>query len=151
MSILAKLRELGLELPAVAQPVGAYVPAVRVGQLVFTSGQLPLTGGTLRYAGKVGKDLSETEGYQAAEICALNALAAAADVAGGADKLLRVIKVTGFINCEAGFSRQANVLNGASDLLGKLFDTDHARSAVGVPALPLNAALEVEMILAVAD
>lgn len=149
MSILAKLQELGLELPAVAQPVGAYVPAVRFGELIFTSGQLPLVGGSLRYAGKVGKDISEAEGYQAAGICALNGLAAAASVAGGVDKLLRVIKVTGFINCDASFSRQANVLNGASDLLGKLFDADHARSAVGVAALPINAALEVEMVLAV--
>jgi len=149
MSILAKLQELGLELPAVAQPVGAYVPAVRFGELIFTSGQLPLVGGSLRFTGKVGKDISEAEGYQAAGICALNGLAAAASVAGGVDKLLRVIKVTGFINCDASFSRQANVLNGASDLLGKLFDADHARSAVGVAALPLNAALEVEMVLAV--
>ncbi len=149
MSILAKLQELGLELPAVAQPVGAYVPAVRFGELIFTSGQLPLVGGSLRYAGKVGKDISEAEGYQAAGICALNGLAAAASVAGGLDNILRVIKVTGFINCDASFSRQANVLNGASDLLGKLFDADHARSAVGVAALPLNAALEVEMVLAV--
>ena len=151
MSILAKLQELGLELPAVAQPVGAYVPAVRFGELIFASGQLPLAGGTLRYAGKVGSDLSETDGYQAARICVLNGLAAAASVAGGLDKLARVIKVTGFINCDAGFSRQANVLNGASDLLGKLFEADHARSAVGVAALPLNAALEVEMIVAVRD
>ncbi|MBS3885432.1 MAG: RidA family protein [Dethiobacter sp.] len=149
MSILAKLQELGLELPAVAQPVGAYVPAVRFGELIFTSGQLPLVGGSLRFTGKVGKDISEAEGYQAAGICALNGLAAAASVAGGVDKLLRVIKVTGFINCDASFSRQANVLNGASDLLGKLFDADHARSAVGVAALPINAALEVEMVLAV--
>ncbi|MBS4007310.1 MAG: RidA family protein [Clostridium sp.] len=151
MSILVKLRELGLELPPVAQPVGAYVPAVRFGQLIFTSGQLPLSGGSLRYVGKVGKELTEAEGYQAAGICALNGLAAAAGVAGGVDNLLRVIKVTGFINCDAGFTRQANVLNGASDLLGKLFDTDHARSAVGVAELPLNAALEVEMILAVRE
>lgn len=151
MSILAKLQELGLELPAVAQPVGAYVPAVRFGELIFTSGQLPLAEGTLRYAGKVGSDLNETDGYQAARICVLNGLAAAASVAGGLDKLARVIKVTGFINCDAGFSRQANVLNGASDLLGKLFEADHARSAVGVASLPLNAALEVEMIVAVRD
>jgi len=151
MSVLAKLQELGLELPAVAQPVGAYVPAVRFGEMIFTSGQLPLVGGSLRYAGKVGKDLSETDGYEAARICVLNGLAAAASVSGGLDNILRVIKVTGFINCEAGFSRQANVLNGASDLLGKLFDADHARSAVGVAALPLNAALEVEMIVAVRE
>lgn len=149
MSILTKLQELGLELPAVARPVGAYVPAVRFGELVFTSGQLPLAGGILRYSGKVGQDLSEEDGCQAAKICVLNGLAAAASVAGGPDKLRQVLKVTGFINCDASFSRQANVLNGASDLLGKLFDTDHARSAVGVAALPLNAALEVEMILAV--
>jgi len=151
MSVLAKLQELGLELPAVAQPVGAYVPAVRFGEMIFTSGQLPLVGGSLCYAGKVGKDLSETDGYEAARICVLNGLAAAASVSGGLDNILRVIKVTGFINCDVDFSRQANVLNGASDLLGKLFDADHARSAVGVAALPLNAALEVEMIVAVRE
>jgi enamine deaminase RidA (YjgF/YER057c/UK114 family) len=151
MKLTEKLQELGLELPEVAAPVGAYVPAVRTGQFVYTSGQLPLVGGTLRYLGKVGQDVNEDDAYQAAQICALNGLAAAAGAAGGADKLVRIIKVTGFVNCGPEFTTQAKVLNGASDLLGKLFSAGHARSAVGVAALPLNAAVEVEMIVEVTD
>lgn len=151
MSVENVLRELGLELPDVAQPVGAYVPSVRTGRFVFTSGQLPLVGGSLRYSGKVGVDVSEDDAYQAARICVLNALAAAAAAAGGADKLQRIVKVTGFVNCGPDFTRQANVLNGASELLGKLFTEGHARSAVGVSALPLNAAVELELVAEVTE
>lgn len=151
MTVSERLREMGWTLPEVAVPVGAYVPAIRTGNYVFTSGQLPVAGGSLSYTGKVGRDISAEEGYQAARLCALNALAAAASAAGGADKIARVIKLTGFINSAADFTEQAKVLNGASDLLGKLFDSGHARSAVGVYALPLDAAVEVEMIAELTD
>lgn len=151
MGIMEKLQEMGLTLPEVAAPVGAYVPAVREGRLIFTSGQLPMVGGSLRYQGKVGVDVTEEDAYQAARICALNGLAAAASFAGGADKLLRVVKVTGFVNSAQDFTVHAKVLNGASDLLGSIFTVGHARSAVGVASLPLNAAVEVEMILEVTE
>lgn len=151
MGIMEKLQEMGLTLPEVATPVGAYVPAVRAGRLIFTSGQLPMVGGTLRYQGKVGVDVTEEDAYQAARICALNGLAAAANLAGGADKLLRVVKVTGFVNSAQDFTVHAKVLNGASEILGKIFTVGHARSAVGVASLPLNAVVEVEMILEVTE
>ena len=151
MGMMEKLQEMGLTLPEVATPVGAYVPAVRAGRLIFTSGQLPMVGGTLRYQGKVGVDVTEEDAYQAARICALNGLAAAANLAGGADKLLRVVKVTGFVNSAQDFTVHAKVLNGASEILGKIFTVGHARSAVGVASLPLNAVVEVEMILEVTE
>jgi enamine deaminase RidA (YjgF/YER057c/UK114 family) len=147
MKIAEKLRELGYELPEVAAPVGAYVPAVRTGSLVYTSGQLPLVQGALRYAGRVGEHVSEEDAYTAARICALNALAAAAEAAGGLDGIARVVKVTGFVNCGPDYTAHAKVINGASDLLGKLFTDGHARAAIGVSSLPLNAAVEVEMIM----
>lgn len=151
MKLSEKLRELGIELPEVAKPVGAYVPSVRSGQFVYTSGQLPLVGGSLRYTGKVGQDVSEEDGYLGAQICALNGLAAAADAAGGVDNLLRIVKVTGFVNCGPDYTAHAKVINGASELLGKLFTTGHARAAVGVASLPLNAAVEVEMVVEVTE
>jgi enamine deaminase RidA (YjgF/YER057c/UK114 family) len=151
MGLLDKLREIGLELPEVAVPVGAYVPAVRIGQFVYTSGQLPMAEGKLSYTGKVGEDLSEEAAYKGAQLCALNALAAAVGAAGGADKLVRVIKVTGFVNCGPAFTNHAKVINGASDFLGKLFNEGHARAAVGVASLPLNAAVEVEIIVEVTE
>ena len=151
MSIMEKLQEMGLTLPEVAAPVGAYIPAVQQGRLIFTSGQLPLVGGSLRYQGKVGVDVTEEDAYQAARICALNGLAAAASLAGGVEKLLRVVKVTGFVNSAQDFTVHAKVLNGASDLLGSIFTVGHARSAVGVASLPLNAAVEVEMILEITE
>ncbi|EEG78277.1 RidA family protein [Dethiobacter alkaliphilus] len=151
MNLKEKLQELNLTLPEVASPVGAYLPAVRSGSYIYTSGQLPLVGGSLRFKGKVGTDVSEEEAYEAARICALNALAAAASAAGGADKILRVLKVTGYVNCYPDFTTQAKVLNGASDLLGKLFSDGHARAAVGAIALPLDTPVEVEMILEITE
>ena len=151
MGMMEKLQEMGLTLPEVATPVGAYVPAVREGRLIFTSGQLPMVGGSLCYQGKVGVDVTEEDAYQAARICALNGLAAAANLAGGADKLLRVVKVTGFVNSSQDFTVHAKVLNGASEILGRIFTVGHARSAVGVASLPLNAVVEVEMILEVTE
>lgn len=146
MHIEEKLESMGLTLPGVAAPVGAYVPAVQAGNFVYTSGQLPLAGGQLRFIGKVGRDVSEEEGYEAAKICILNALAALKNELGTLDRVERVVKVTGFVNSTEDFYAHAKVVNGASDLLGKLFDKGHARAAVGVAALPLNAAVEIELI-----
>ena len=144
----ARLRELGLELPAVAEPAGAYLPATRAGNLIFTAGQLPLEAGELRTTGKVGDAVSEEEAYRAARLCALNALAAAATEAGGLDRIHRVVKVTGFVASAPGFNAQPQVLNGASDLIGQIFGEAglHARSAVGVAELPLDAPVEVEIV-----
>ncbi|MDW7651986.1 MAG: RidA family protein [Bacillota bacterium] len=142
---------MGLTLPAVAAPVGAYVPAVRTGRYIYTSGQLPLVGGSLRYKGKVGLDLTPEEGYEAARICALNALAAAASVVDDTEQIVRVVKVNGFVNTAPDFTAHAGVINGASELLGKIFMDGHARAAVGMASLPLDAAVELEMILEVTE
>lgn len=147
-----RLRELGLELPEVPTPAGSYVPATRAGDLVFTAGQVPLDRGELRKTGKVGDGVSLEEARDAARLCALNALSAAASVAGGLDNIARVVKVTGFVASAANFNRQPEVLNGASDFLGEVFGDDglHARSAVGVAELPLDAPVEVEIIVELA-
>lgn len=155
-----RLRELGLELPAVAAPVAAYVPAVRDGDVVFTSGQLPFVDGELPHKGLVGpraNDVSPDEAKELARIAVLNALAAAADVAGGIDQIERVIKLTGFVaSADHGalgerFTGQPGVINGASELLGEIFGEagQHARSAVGVAALPLDAPVELELTVRV--
>ncbi len=147
-----RLRELGLELPAVPTPAGAYVPATRAGHLVFTAGQLPFQDGELYKTGKVGAEVSPEEAYEAARLCVLNALAAAAAEAGGLGGIDRIVKVTGFVASAPGFNGQPGVLNGASELLGEVFGEVglHARSAVGVAELPLDAPVEVE-ILVVSD
>jgi enamine deaminase RidA (YjgF/YER057c/UK114 family) len=144
----ARLRQLGLELPAVPEPAGAYVPATRAGSLVFTAGQLPFERGALRKTGKVGAAVSADEAHTAARLCALNALAAAAAAAGGLDRIGRVVKVTGFVASAAGFNAQPQVINGASELIGEVFGEAglHARSAVGVAELPLDAPVEVELV-----
>jgi enamine deaminase RidA (YjgF/YER057c/UK114 family) len=144
----ARLRELGLELPAVPEPGGAYVPATRTGTLIFTAGQLPLENGKLHTTGKVGDAVPVEEAYEAARLCALNALAAAAAEAGGLNRIRRVVKVTGFVASAAGFNAQPQVINGASELIGEVFGEAglHARSAVGVAELPLNSPVEVELI-----
>ena len=146
-----KLAELGLELPPVATPLGSYRPAVLDGDLVFTSGQLPMKDGQLQATGLVGAECSPEDAQAAARTCALNALAAAAEVAGGVDKLVRVVKVTGFVASIPQFTGQAAVLNGASELFGEVFGEAglHARSAVGVAALPANAPVEVEVVFRV--
>jgi len=143
-----RLAELGLTLPPVAVPVAAYVPAVRAGDLVYTSGQLPTVDGKLPAAGKVGDEVSATDAAGLARTCALNALAAAASAAGGLDQIRRIVKVTGFVASAPGFSGQPQVINGASELFIEVFGEDgkHARSAVGVAELPLNAPVEVELI-----
>lgn len=146
--IEARLAELGISLPPVAKPVAAYVPAVRAGRFVYTSGQLPMVDGKLAYQGKLGADLSVEDGYQAARICALNALAAVQAVAGSLDRVERIVKVVGFVASAPGFNDQPKVVNGASELLGEIFGEAgrHARSAVACNELPLNAAVEVELV-----
>jgi enamine deaminase RidA (YjgF/YER057c/UK114 family) len=146
-----RLAELGVSLPAVAAPLAAYVPAVRTGNLVYTSGQLPLAGGELIRTGKVGAEVSPEDAKAAARTCALNALAAI-DALVGIDSVVRVVKVVGFVASSPGFSGQPGVVNGASEFLGEVFGEagSHARSAVGVSELPLDAPVEVELIVEVA-
>jgi enamine deaminase RidA (YjgF/YER057c/UK114 family) len=146
----ARLKELGIELPVVVQPLGSYVPVVRSGNLVYTSGQLPMQDGTLVQSGKVGVEVAPERGKELARVCALNALAAI-DSLVGIDSVTKVVKVVGFVASAAGFNGQPGVLNGASDLLAEVFGDAgvHARSAVGVAELPLNAPVEVELVVEV--
>ncbi len=150
-NITARLVELGVTLPAVASPLAAYVPAVRTGNLVYTSGQLPLEGGKPTHFGKVGAEVSPEDGKSAARTCALNGLAAI-DALVGLDSVVRVVKVVGFVASAPGFTGQPGVVNGASELLGQVFGDAgaHARSAVGVASLPLDVPVEVELIVEVA-
>ncbi len=143
-----RLAALGLTLPPVPAPVAAYVPAVRTGGFVYTSGQLPTVDGKLPAVGKVGAEVSAADAAELARTCALNAIAAAAAAAGGLAAISRIVKVTGFVASAPGFSGQPQVVNGASELLLEVFGEDgrHARSAVGVAELPLNAPVEVELI-----
>lgn len=152
MSPRARLAELGIELPEVAAPVAAYVPAVRSGRLVFTSGQLPFVKGTLAATGKVGGDVSPEEAKDHARTCALNALAAV-DALVGLDAVVRVVKLVGFVASAEGFTGQPAVVNGASELLGEVFGEAgrHARSAVGVTELPLGAPVEVELVVEIGE
>ncbi len=149
-SVKARLAELGLELPVVVQPLGSYVPVVRSGNLVYTSGQLPMRDGTLVQSGKVGVEVTPEQGKELARICALNGLAAV-DSLVGIDAVTKVVKVVGFVASAAGFNGQPGVVNGASDLLADVFGEAgvHARSAVGVAELPLDAPVEVELIVEV--
>jgi enamine deaminase RidA (YjgF/YER057c/UK114 family) len=145
-----RLAELGLALPEVVPPVAAYVPAVRNGSLVWTSGQLPMAGGKLLGEGLVGSAVTAEDAKEMAKTCALNALAAVASVA-DLDDVVRVVKVVGFVASADGFYGQPGVVNGASELLGEVFGEAgrHARSAVGVAVLPLNAPVEVEVVVEV--
>ncbi|MEY4436590.1 MAG: hypothetical protein RL100_54 [Actinomycetota bacterium] len=146
--IEARLTELGFPLPAVAKPVAAYVPSVVTGNLCYTSGQLPFVDGALPKAGKVGRDLSAEEAKDLARLCALNALAALKLSIGDLDRVTRIVKVVGFVSVVPEFTAIPGVINGASEFLGEVFGDAgvHARSAVGVPALPLDSAVEVELI-----
>lgn len=150
MTASARLAELGLELPLVVPPLGSYVPAVRAGSLVYTSGQLPMRDGKLVRSGKVGADLTPEQGNELARICALNAVAAI-DALVGIDSVTKVVKVVGFVASAAGFNAQPGVVNGASDLLADIFGDAgvHARSAVGVAELPLDAPVEIELVVEV--
>jgi enamine deaminase RidA (YjgF/YER057c/UK114 family) len=149
MSVKEKISSLGLSLPTAAAPVAAYVPAVKTGNLVFTAGQLPVVDGKLLKEGKVGRDVTVEEAKELAQICALNALAAISLVA-DLDQIERVVRVGGFVNCAPGFTAIPGVINGASEFLIKIFgdiNGKHARTAVGVAELPLNAPVEVEVIV----
>jgi len=149
-SALARLAELGLELPHVTAPMAAYVPAVRTGSLVYTSGQVPVRDGKLAATGKVGAEISADDGAGLARTCALNALAAVHALV-GLDSVVRVVKVLGFVASAPDFTGQPGVINGASELLRDVFGDPgaHARSAVGVAVLPLDAPVEVELIVEV--
>jgi enamine deaminase RidA (YjgF/YER057c/UK114 family) len=146
-----RLAELGLSVPEVATPVASYVPAVRSGSFVYTSGQLPVRAGELIAAGKVGRAVSPEEATSCARQCALNAIAAVKGEIGDLDAVRRVVKVVCFVSSVPEFTGQPQVANGASDLLGKAFGDSgvHARSAVGVSVLPLDAPVEVEIIVEV--
>ncbi|MEI3867423.1 RidA family protein [Microbacterium sp. CCNWLW134] len=155
MSVSQRLAELGIELPSVVPPVAAYIPAKVHGDLVYTAGQLPMVSGALPETGKVGEGdglvtPDAAAGY--ARQCALNAVAAAAAAAGGVDRLAGVLKVTGFVASVPAFTGQPGVINGASTVLGEIFGDAgrHARSAVGVPVLPLDAPVEVEVVFTLA-
>ncbi|MFE9325973.1 MULTISPECIES: RidA family protein [Nocardia] len=141
------LAQLGLTLPPVVAPVAAYIPAIRTGSLVYTSGQLPFVDGQLSATGKVGAEVSLEQAKEAAKFCALNAIAAVHDLV-GLDAVVRIVKVVGFVASAPGFTDQPQVVNGASELLGAVFGDAgvHARSAVGVAELPRNTPVEVELI-----
>jgi enamine deaminase RidA (YjgF/YER057c/UK114 family) len=150
VSASARLAQLGVALPETVAPLASYVPAMRTGDLVYTSGQLPMENGRLARTGKVGAEVSPEDGKALARVCALNALAAV-DSLVGIDAVTRVVKVVGFVASAPGFNGQPSVVNGASDLLAEVFGEKgaHARSAVGVAELPLNAPVEVELIVEV--
>lgn len=146
-----RLSDLGLSLPAVAQPLAAYVPAVRFADLVYTAGQLPLVDGTVQAVGKVGAEVSVDDAVRCAEIAALNGLAAVADLTGDLDVITRIVRVTVYVASASGFTEQPLIANGASRLLGDIFGDAgrHARSAVGVAVLPLDAPVEVDLVVGV--
>jgi enamine deaminase RidA (YjgF/YER057c/UK114 family) len=150
MTALDRLAALGLELPAASAPAAKYVPAVITGKMLYTSGQLPLQGGKLTSIGLLGREVSIEEGQEAAKWCAMNVLAQANKAAGGLDKIKRVVKITVFVASTPDFTQQHIVANGGSELLVAVLGNDvgpHARSAVGMASLPLNAPVEIEAIL----
>jgi len=153
VNVEEKIAAMGLELPPPARPVGSYVPAVRTGALIYTSGQLPTVGGEPRYRGKVGQTVTLEQAQDAARLCALNALGALRAELGDLDRIRRIVKVTGFVNCGPDFTDHAAVLNGASNFLqDALGDAGrHARAAVGCVSLPLGCPVEVELIAEVAE
>jgi enamine deaminase RidA (YjgF/YER057c/UK114 family) len=144
----AKLAELGLTLPVMPAPIGSYIPGTRVGNLIMTSGQLPFVEGKLSAVGKVGKDLTLEQANAAARQAGLNALSIAAQTAGGLDKIGRIVRLAVFVNSAPGFFDQPKVANGASDLMTQVFGDagKHVRAAVGAAELPMNAAVEVELV-----
>ena len=152
MSWTERLASLGVELPAVPAPAGAYVPAVRTGNLVFTAGQVPFVDGKIAATGKVGREISPEEAKAHARTRALNALAAVHDLV-GIDSVVRVVKVVGFVASAEGFTGQPAVINGASELFGEVFGDagKHARSAVGVAELPLGVPVEVELVVEIGE
>jgi enamine deaminase RidA (YjgF/YER057c/UK114 family) len=148
-----RLAELGLSVPDVVPPLAAYTPAVRTGNYVYTSGQLPMVAGVMAATGKVGGEVTPEQGKELAAASALNAIAAVKSVIGDLDKVVRVVKVVGFVASVPEFTGQPGVVNGASELIGHAFGAAgvHARSAVGVASLPLDAPVEIEMVVEVSD
>ena len=153
MSIEAKLTELGLTLPGAPAAVAAYQPWIRTGNLVFTSGQLPWRDGEIAYAGKLGDELTEEEGYQAARQCALNAIAQLKAATGDLEKIHKIVRIEGYVHCAKGFRGHPQVLNGDSDLMAELFGDrgQHTRLALGINEIPLNAAVQLAMTAEVVD
>ena len=153
MIIEAKLAELGIDLPEAPAPVAAYQPWIRAGSLIFTSGQLPFRNGEISYAGKLGAELSNEDGYQAARQAALNAIAHIKSATGDLDKVKTIIRIEGYVHCAEGFRDHPQVLNGASDLIAEIFGDRgiHTRLALGINEMPLNAAVQLAMIVEVAD
>lgn len=149
MSAESRLAELGLTLPPVATPLAAYVPTVRTGSLIFTAGQLPLVDGVPTVTGKVGAEVTAEQATEAARVAVLNGVAAVAAEAGGVDAITRIVKLVVFVASAPDFTGQPQVANGASDLLGEIFGDagKHARSAVGVAVLPLDASVELELVV----
>ena len=143
-----KINKMGITLPEAPKPLAAYIPALQTGNLVLTSGQVPIAGGEIKFSGKVGRDLSEEQGREAAKLCAVNCLSAIKSITGNLDRVKRIVKLTVFINSAEGFSAQPKVANGASEFIVEIFGEagKHVRSAVGVNELPLNSAVEIEMI-----
>ncbi len=146
-----KIKELGFELPEAPKPLAAYIPALQIGDLVYTAGQIPMIKGELKYKGKIGQNLNIEEGRKAAEVCALNCLSVIKSVIGDLDKIERVVKLVVYVNSADVFTEQPKVANGASELIGKIFGEagKHVRSAVGVNELPIDSAVEIEMIVKV--
>jgi enamine deaminase RidA (YjgF/YER057c/UK114 family) len=146
VSVRDNLRDLGLEVPVAAKPVAAYVPATRTGNLIFTAGQLPLVNGQMVATGKVGQEVDVEQAKKLAEVCALNCLAAVETIV-PIERIFRIVRVVGYVNGTAGFTNQPAVINGASELFLNLWGDSgkHARSAVGVAELPLNAPVEIEL------
>ena len=146
-----RLQDLNIQLPEVVAPIASYTPAVRTGNLVFTSGQLPILNGKIQASGKLGEEISTELGYQLARTCALNALAAALESVTEQESVIRIVKVVGFVASAPGFTNQPAVVNGASDILGQILGDQgiHARSAVGVAELPLGSPVEVEIVVEV--
>lgn len=148
-----KIKSLGLTIPEPPEPFATYVPAVKVGNMIYTSGQIPIVDGVLKYKGKVGLNLTEEDGYEAARICCINCLSVIKGVAKSLDEIENVVKITGYVNSAPGFTGQSKVINGASDLLGEIFKGygNHVRAAIGVCELPIDAAVEIEMIVKLKD
>ena len=144
-----KLGSLGIVLPIPPKPAGSYIPAVRTGNLVFVSGQIPISDGKVLYSGKVTKDLSVEEAQKAARLCMINALAQLKSELGNLDEISKIVRVSGFVNSPPEFTEQPKVINGASDLLYEIFEKkgQHTRIAIGVSSLPLNSAVEIDMIV----
>ena len=153
MSIETKLEELGITLPEAPAAVAAYQPWIRTGNLIFTSGQLPFRDGQIAYEGKLGAELSQDDGYQAARQCALNAIAQLKAGSGNLDKIQKIVRIEGYVHCADGFRGHPQVLNGASDLVAEIFGEKgkHTRLALGINEMPLNAAVQLAMTAEVAD